>query len=208
MSARYKNVGFPATVGQGRVRSPASSMACKNRRFGGRALIRLLRDRQGTAALEFAIIAPIFFALLFSFYDMGLMMLRQVLLQSAVEKSVRTLRVDLARLQPNEPSREIDRDVFKKEVCDRAMILRNCVDTITIEMTSLGRYAATPPAPGSPCKASSSSTMQVGARNDIVLLRVCAVANPIIPMMGLGSAFVEDADGDVRIITTTAYLNE
>lgn len=50
---------------------------------------RLLRDRRGTAAVEFAMISPIFFALLLSVVDIGKYMWTLNTMQYAIDEAVR-----------------------------------------------------------------------------------------------------------------------
>lgn len=54
-----------------------------------RHLRRLCLDRRGTAAVEFAIIAPIFFALLLSVVDVGKYMWTLNTMQYAIDEAVR-----------------------------------------------------------------------------------------------------------------------
>ncbi|SJZ65603.1 TadE/TadG family type IV pilus assembly protein [Consotaella salsifontis] len=51
------------------------------------------RDRGGAAALEFALVAPIFFALVFSIFEAGWLMTQSMMLDQAVEGTVRLLRL-------------------------------------------------------------------------------------------------------------------
>ena len=54
------------------------------------ALRRLGRDRRGSAAVEFAIVAPIFFALIFAIIETGLFFLAGQVLETAVQDTSRT----------------------------------------------------------------------------------------------------------------------
>ena len=54
------------------------------------ALRRFGRDRRGSAAVEFAIVAPIFFALIFAIIETGLFFLGGQVLETAVQDTGRT----------------------------------------------------------------------------------------------------------------------
>ena len=54
------------------------------------AVRRFSRDRRGSAAVEFAIVAPIFFALIFAIIETGLFFLAGQVLETAVQDTSRT----------------------------------------------------------------------------------------------------------------------
>ena len=54
---------------------------------------RFLRNEEGAIALEFAIVAPVFFAIVFSIFEAGWMMTKVMMLEMALDKTVRELRV-------------------------------------------------------------------------------------------------------------------
>jgi len=56
---------------------------------GRRAVRRLLADRRGSAAVDFALIAPAFFLLVVGVLEFSMLMIAQVLLQSAVTDASR-----------------------------------------------------------------------------------------------------------------------
>ncbi len=56
----------------------------------GRRLRRFGRNRHGSAAVEFAIVAPIFFALIFAIIEKAIVFFAGQVLESAVQDSVRT----------------------------------------------------------------------------------------------------------------------
>ena len=60
------------------------------------SLTRFLRDARGTSAVEFAIVAPIFFMVVFGVIDGGRLMWTQVGLQHAVEMAARCASLQTA----------------------------------------------------------------------------------------------------------------
>lgn len=167
------------------------------------ALLRLARDEGGSPAIEFGLVAPLFFGFIFSFYDMGLVMLRQVMLHSSVDKIVRDLRI--------EPE-EVTKDEFVDEVCRRAIVFRNCQRDLVVELTPVPE--GTPfPTTTAQC-ADSSQTVRPTTSYDpshpatLMLLRVCMIVKPMIPGMGVALGMQKDSGGAVSIIATSAYMSE
>lgn len=59
------------------------------------SILRIIRDRRGASAVEFALTAPIFFAILFGMIDGGLLVWTQVGLQHGAEAAARCASVNL-----------------------------------------------------------------------------------------------------------------
>lgn len=65
--------------------SPASTAAAAN------IFRRFRRNRRGSAAVEFALVAPVFFALLFAIIETGIMFFAGQILETATQNSVRQI---------------------------------------------------------------------------------------------------------------------
>ena len=165
----------------------------------------LRRDDRGTAALEFAMVAPMFFALMFSFYDIGLLMLRQVMLSQAVDKTMREVRVALTPMNLND---------FISDVCDRAFVLPKCKSTLVVDLRPVGRLAVNLPTDNAPCRNPSVKDMKPLMRyepnnpGEILYVRVCAVATPILPGYSIARSLPTNSAGEVQIVSTTAFIGE
>jgi Flp pilus assembly protein TadG len=118
---------------------------------------RFRRNKRGSAAVEFAFIAPIFFALIFALIETGMVFFAGQVLETAVQDSGRLIYTSQATLQAD----------FKQKVCDRVKVLMDCsvlyIDvrsypagtafTITDPIDSSGNFIGTdfvyqPPAAG------------------------------------------------------------
>ena len=73
--------------------SPAGSTATVRK-----ALRRFRRNRRGSAAVEFALVAPIFFALLFAIFETALVFFAGQVLETGTQDSGRLLFTNQARL--------------------------------------------------------------------------------------------------------------
>ena len=163
------------------------------------------RDERGTAALEFAIISPLFIALLLSFYDVGLLMLRQVMLTQAVDKTMREVRVSV-------PPMGLDQ--FISNVCDRAFILPDCKSTLVVDLRPVGKLAVNLPTDTAPCRDPQVKDMKPLMRyqpnnpGKILYVRVCAVATPLLPHEAVAPHLAKNLAGEVMIVSTTAFMGE
>lgn len=87
----------------------------------GRILRRFRRSQRGSAAIEFAIVALPFFALLFSIFEFALMFLAGQVLETATQDTARLLFTNQAQTQ------KFDALKFKEQLCNRlGDVLFNC----------------------------------------------------------------------------------
>ena len=63
----------------------------------GNALRRLRRDRQGSAAVEFALVAPMFFGLLFAIIETAMVFFAGQVLETVTQDSARTIMTGQAQ---------------------------------------------------------------------------------------------------------------
>lgn len=159
--------------------------------------------RRGTAAIEFAILAPIVFSLVFSTFEAGWIMTQSIMLDRAVSRSSRALQVGGASMSYAD---------FKKKVCDEALILTDCVHSIRIEFTPITKSTDFPTA-ATPCVDRSVTIDPVTSYNSgnpsqIVFARACFAVDPLTPGLGLGLSFPKDNTGAVRLTSSFAFVNE
>ncbi|KQV68262.1 TadE/TadG family type IV pilus assembly protein [Rhizobium sp. Root1220] len=164
---------------------------------------RITRNTSGAAAIEFAILAPIVFALIFSIFDAGWIMSQAIMLDRAVSRSSRSMQINGAKLTYAD---------FKAAVCNEAMILSDCVKSIRIEFTPIAN-AADFPTNATPCVDRSIAIDPVtsytaGKPSQIIFTRACYVVNPMIPGIGFGLSLPKDSTGGVRLTSSFAFVNE
>ena len=177
-------------------------------------LRRFRRDDEGATAMEFSLLMPIFFAIVFGFYDMGAVMLRQVMLNSAVDLVSRELRIAGtldSSIAPTDINGQIQE--FRARVCGRSYMLNDCLNDLVIDMRPIPVGAPLPPR-NAPCvnRGPGGTTQPVTTYNQNVTtlpvyVRVCAPSMAMIRNMGIGP-FLENANGDVMIYADTAFLFE
>ncbi len=88
------------------------------RRHGARRPWRLRRDENGSTAVEFAIIAPIFFFLMFVIAETALVFVAEQVMDNAVFETARLIRTGNAQ--------DMSKADFTNEVCSRMSVFIDC----------------------------------------------------------------------------------
>jgi len=154
------------------------------------ALRRLVGERSGTAALEFALVAPVFLAIVFSTFEAGWMMTQATLLDRALDLTVREIRIGASDAPTTESQ-------IRKAVCARAMVIPGCEDAATVEMRLVEKGSDFPTAAATCVDRGTAAhpvtSFQNAARAKITFIRVCIVADPFTPLMGLALQLSKDS---------------
>ncbi len=161
-------------------------------------LNRLKANERGVAAIEFALLAPIFFAIMFGIIETALVFFADMLLQNSLLDNSRTIRIgDAAK-------NSITYEQFKSNVCDKAVILTSCTENLklqVIKLTSTNLYSS-----GQPITISWTDyntilslppTYEIGVADDVLLIR----GYYEWPMVtGFMTQFLTNANANKRII--------
>ena len=167
-----------------------------------RAVRRFRRSRRGSAAVEFALVAPIFFALLFALIETALVFFASQLLETATQDSARTIMTGQAQ------SAAYTQAQFKTDLCSRLNTLFDCANSIYIDVQSYGNTF--PASMSNQIDASknfnTSMTYNPGKQGDIVVVRVF-YQWPLF-VTGLGYNIANLANGKRLLMGTAAFRNE
>jgi len=173
------------------------------------ARFRRLRRRlkadgsKGSAAIEFAMVAPIFFVLLLGIFEAAIMFFSQAALQNAV--------TDMARMQRTGQvsSAGMDQATFRTNICNKVSPLIACDGNLQIDVESFSSYGALtiPPALNSSNALDPSlNNYSIGGACDVVLVRAFytwPVATPVL------NWFLVNMAGNKHLVTATAaFRNE
>ncbi|MDB5618651.1 TadE/TadG family type IV pilus assembly protein [Tardiphaga sp.] len=82
----------------------------------GRLLRRFFRNRRGSAAVEFAIIAPVFFAMIFAIIETALVFFAGQVLETAVQDTGRAFFT----------STTVSKTDYETAICNRIKVLMDC----------------------------------------------------------------------------------
>lgn len=168
---------------------------------------RLRRDESGTSTVEFVILFPMFMIIFFAAFESGYMMLRNVMLERSVDLAVRDLR-----LGDPEPPEFAE---FKQQICDNTYFIDSCLNRVQVQLEPVNMTTWGPLGGASRCIDVESTIdpydqteYSVGGNNELMMVRVCALFQPMFPTTGLGLAMRYDGDGNYAIVVTTAFVNE
>jgi Flp pilus assembly protein TadG len=99
------------------------------------AIRRFRRNRRGSAAVEFALVAPVFFALLFAIIETGLMFFAGQVLETGTQDSARLMYTHQAY------DTGMDETAFKTDLCSRISTLFNCTGNLANLFVDVQYYA-------------------------------------------------------------------
>lgn len=179
------------------------------RRWRSALLPRFMRREDGNATVEFVIIFPVFMLIFMSTFDVGMLMVRQVMLDRGVDITVRALR--LGQLTPEDEEDSVH-ELLKRNVCSIAGILPDCMNKVLIELSPVDNVSWTPLTPNPTCVDVDADVQPVtnpvfGGQNEMMLVRVCALMKPMFPTTGLG-LMLPDIGDYYALVATSAFVNE
>lgn len=166
---------------------------------------RIAREEDGTATIPFLLFLPFFMMLVISSLEMGILMMRHVMLERALDLSVRDLRLGLFTG---------DYTDFKRSICNRAGVIPDCMNVLVVELRPVSTLTWEPLASGPICIDRANplvplgNPFETGAGDELMLIRACAKFDPIVPTTGLGFHLPKDNTGAYALVSTTAFVNE
>lgn len=188
--------------------SPHHSRKTRRRGPIARALSKIVRIRKsedGSSTIEFVILFPLIMLMFFNAVESGMMMIRYVMLERGLDMTVRSIRLGT--------SIEVDADDVKLMVCNGSGIIPDCLNTVKVEMVRVDprNWTALPVEadcvdrndPAAPLRAFTA-----GGTNDLMVLRVCALFDPLFPLAGLGFQMAKQDDQSYALVSTSAFVME
>lgn len=99
-------------------------------------LRRFSRNRRGSAAVEFALVAPIFFGLLFAILELAMVFFASQVLETVTQDSARVIMTGQAQ------NASFTQAQFKNLVCSNVVAMFDCVNGISIDVQSYSAFAS------------------------------------------------------------------
>lgn len=173
------------------------------RRYG----VYFLRDEYGGPMTVGSIILfPVFFFLMLAGIELAFVNLHHAMLERAVDITVRDIRLGTGTAPQH--------DDIKDLICARAGFIEDCSNSLRLEMIQVDpRNWSTLPQ-GADCIDRSQPVEPVrafvnGLDNELMLMRACAMIDPVFPTSGLGKALAEGGlDGRYGLIAVSAFVQE
>jgi Flp pilus assembly pilin Flp len=168
----------------------------------------LAQDKRGAAAVEFAIVAPVFLALLFSIFEAAYYFFVSAAVDQATQRAARLVRTG----QVQSTASPISRDAFFQQICDVVQHFGNCDQKLTVDVQRFDNFSALAADLGQPtCRDADPAVVgaipySAGAARDIVRVRVCYLHKSINPALGLNLATAPD--GSRKMFSVAIFRNE
>ena len=164
-------------------------------------LHRFRRNRRGTAAIEFALVAPIFFAVLFAIIELALIFFASQILETVTQDTARLIMTGQAQ------SASYTQAQFKNAVCAKLVTMFDCVNGVSIDVQSYTAFSSVNVA--DPIVAGNfvpPNNYLPGGPGDIVVVRLFYKWPLFVTGLGFN---VANLSGNKRLLTATAaFQNE
>lgn len=177
-------------------------MPCTSTASVRNVLRRFRRNRGGSAAVEFALVAPVFFALLFAIIETALVFFASQVLETVAEDSARAIMTGQAQ------SAGYTQVQFQTEVCNHIVALFDCKNGIHIDVQSYPSFSTVNIASQIDSSGNFINNMKYcpGNAGDIVVVRLF-YEWPLL-ITGLGYSLSNLADHNRLLSATAAFRNE
>lgn len=173
--------------------------------------VRIRADsRKGSAAIEFAFVAPIFFALLLGIFEVAIMFFAQSILQNGVSDMARLIRTGQAQAAGT------SQGAFRTALCDKISALIPCDSNLLVDVEAFPSYGGVSyasPFNSGATQNTTQRTLNTGLNNystgnacDVVLVRVFYTWPLFTP--GLTSYLANVAGGKYLLSAATSFRNE
>jgi Flp pilus assembly protein TadG len=177
--------------------SPAVSTATVRK-----ALRRFRRNRRGSAAVEFALVAPVFFALLFAIIETAIVFFAGQVLETVTQDSARMIMTGQAQ------TGGFSQAQFKSYVCGKVTVLFDCVNGISIDVQSYPGFSSV--SISDPIDAGKNfvppNNYNAGGPGDIVVVRMFYQWPLFVTGLGYN---ISNLSGSKRLLSATAaFRNE
>jgi Flp pilus assembly pilin Flp len=162
---------------------------------------RLRNDRSGATALEFAIIATPFFALMMAIIEVSLVFFANFTLENAVDQAGRMIRTGQVQQQG------FSEGQFKQAICINAPAIFDCMSGLNIDVMKFNDFSGVnipDPLDGNG-ELRSDFGYDPGAAGDVVVVRAFYVWDLIAKLPGgMGNM----PSGGRLLVATAAFRNE
>ncbi len=170
-----------------------------------RALSRLFRREDGTATVEFVLVVPVVISIFMASVEAGFYMAKHVMLERGLDLVMRDLR--LGNLGA------VDHNDLRELICEATPILVDCESILKVEMRPISTISFNMPSTPATCINRGEETEPLtdfipGGSNEIMIVRVCAIQDPIFPSTGIGLRMRADDQGGYQMVTASVFVNE
>ena len=173
------------------------------------------RSERATATMEFVIVFPIVITLFIAVFETGMILTRQVMLERAMDSTIRLLRLDLVA-RPDDPAEFAT--AIRENICANTLVIPDCLDILELDLRDIDQLNYIMP-PGDALCINRNDMLRpdenrpfAGRVDDgldnLMLVRVCVVVDRILPISGFGLNLTRDDTGGLHMVSSTVFVNE
>lgn len=171
----------------------------------GQRLRRLWRREDGTATIEFVIFVPVVLTIFMASVESGFYMIRHVMLERGVDLVMREFRLGTLGA--------VSHDQLRNLICDATPILGDCQNILKVSLEPINTATWTMPNAPATCvdrgaSIQPPSNYSTGGTGQLMVIRVCAVQDPIFPSTGIGLELRADSRGGYQLVAASVFVNE
>lgn len=162
---------------------------------------RFRRDEGGYSTVELVICATTFLTGFFWVFETGLIMTKKMMLERAVDITVRELRLYNSPLYTH--------DYIKSRICDIALVFQDCERRLLLELDTYDLdtgYTKEFSCYDKEHDITPVTTWNPGQRQEIVYMRACIIIDPMMPN-GI-ALFPNVSEQGIPLVADTAFVNE
>lgn len=167
-------------------------------------LRRFVRQEEGAAAVEFAMVAAPFLALIFAIIETAVVFFAGQTLETAVADASRLILTGQAQQQ------NFDAAAFKQALCARIFGLFDCANGVKVDVQKYssfgGSNTAKPLDPAGNLQAGFGNNYQPGGPGEIVVVRAVYEWPVYVQLLGFNLADMKN--GKRLVMATAAFRNE
>ena len=170
---------------------------------------RFRRAERGNVTVEFALVFPVFIMILTSSIEIGVITIRQTLLERGLDIAMREVRVGTGA--------NYTHDQVRAMICDGAAIFEDCEQNLRLEMVPNDPRNYTRLPNTVDCAQHSTGGNEVlnpvrnfaaGQSNELVIVRACMLYDPIFPTSQLALERTTDQNGKSALVAVSAFTQE
>lgn len=161
------------------------------------------REREGAAAVEFALVALPFFFMVFALLELGMVFTLDSVLSNATMDTSRLIRTRQAQ------DTGMTDTQFRDDLCSRMSVFAtDCEERVSIDVRVIPAFNSPLPDPMADGRRFDDSQLvyDPGTANSLVVVRIWYKQPLMTTFLGQGLSRLND--GSARLMTTTAFRNE
>ena len=162
------------------------------------------KDESGNAVVEFALLTPIMIFFLMAAVEVGLMSIRNTMLERGLDETVRWVRLNTGAAPTHEQLKEM--------ICAREVV-PDCMDNLQLEMVrrDIRSWQALPAqfsCTDRSLEVQPMANLSFGMDNELMVLRACVKYEPIFPSTWFTNELTLDDAGDAHLLAMSAFVQE